>query len=124
MATAKARKLRKSGAAKDLPAAPPLPPPPAGTLTPSAHPYGIKPWGEAYLSGVPEIRTPGLGELAVLPDELLLSLRYALPAAAMGRLAWCTPDALVWSTTQASVASSNTIGTTPAKARCAVCRVR
>ena len=100
MATVKARKLRKSGAAKDLPVAPPLPPPPARTLTPSAHPYGIKPWGEAYLSGVPEIRTPGLGELAVLPDELLLSLLYALPAAALGRLACVSRAAYVCAHTQ------------------------
>jgi len=50
------------------------------------HPYGVKPWGQLYLEdegAAPEIRTPGLGRLAVLSDELLLAVLYELDAHAL-----------------------------------------
>lgn len=50
------------------------------------HKYGVKPYGQLYLEACPEIRTPGLGHLAVLSDELLVTLLYALPAAELQRL--------------------------------------
>lgn len=50
------------------------------------HPYGIKPCGQAYLERFPDARAPGLGHMAALSDELLLSLLYLLPAADLQRL--------------------------------------
>ncbi|WIA16759.1 hypothetical protein OEZ85_013410 [Tetradesmus obliquus] len=57
-----------------------------GQEQPHGHPYGVQPWGNFYLTGVPEIRTAGLGLLSPLPDELLLDLLFNLPAADLARL--------------------------------------
>eukprot|EP00879_Flechtneria_rotunda_P024439 GHRR01025909.1.p1 GENE.GHRR01025909.1~~GHRR01025909.1.p1 ORF type:complete len:263 (+),score=55.50 GHRR01025909.1:176-964(+) len=50
------------------------------------HPYGVQPWGNFYLQQQPEIRTSGLGLLSPLPDDLMLSLLYLMPAADLVRL--------------------------------------
>ena len=58
------------------------------------HPYGVQPWGQAYLQEcVGDIRPTSLGRLAALSDELLLSVLYALPAADLQRLG-CASKAL------------------------------
>ncbi|KAF8065440.1 F-box protein [Scenedesmus sp. PABB004] len=104
---AKPRKQRQRAGGPE-PAEPPAEPlAPAGGAAAAgadaaveAHPYGVQPWGNFYLSRVPEIRTSGLGALAALADELVLGLLYDLPAADLARLGLASRALYVFAHTQ------------------------
>ena len=51
--------------------------------TDARHPLGILPRGNIFMLGGVDTRSIGLGDLAVLSDELLLDIFAALPAKAL-----------------------------------------
>ncbi len=64
-----------------------------------AHPYGVQPWHAAMLTGEPPdaLRNRGLGLLARLPDEAILSMLYYLSAKDLSVLGKASKALYVWS---------------------------